>query len=180
MLNASEVHRSMFSSPRMLPVLAGLVLLMPLLALTWRSGAEADDGAPAPSSTTTIATTVLSAVPAPADEATPQPLLASPSVAALLTRYLRSEAGPRERREVWAPHIREVVVGLRTATIRTDLGDALDDRAIAEEIVAAVGRFSTSQVDTRINALDVDVLGASQRSIASQSPTGLARPSPRR
>jgi hypothetical protein len=100
------------------------------------------------------------------------------SVSALLTRYLQVQAGTPTLRAAWSGHIRDVTVGLQTATVRTDLGDSPDDRALAEQIAGAVVRFSTSPLGQGVTPPAVDVLGANQQSLASRASASLARSAP--
>ena len=157
-------------------LLCGAMLtLTGVSALLHRDGSGTDDVAQAAQATPRVATTVLSAVPTESSTGTPQPLLLAPSVTSLLTHYLQHEAGSPESRAAWSGRIREVTVGLHTATVRTDLGDSPDDRLLAEEIANAVSRFAASPRGRGINAPDVQVLGAHQQVLANQAAVDLAR-----
>jgi len=163
----------MMARHALVPLLVGIVLLAWASGLGQQTGEGVESATPAAVATPSVVTEVLSVLPT-ALPATPSPLQASVPVSAVLARYLETTPGPSGGRASWAGHIRDVAVGLNTATVRTDLGDGPADRRIAEELAAAVTRFSASPLGQGLIAPDVTVLGANPQALVNRTAAGLA------
>jgi hypothetical protein len=163
-----------------LTTIGAAIVIACVLLVVPRTDSDADAFASAAAATPPVASNVLSALPTPDAEPTPQPVLATRSVADLLQQFLTTQAGPADRPAAWSGHIRSVTVGLQTATIRTDLGDSPDDQAMAQQIADVAARFADNGVGQRVQPPDIEVLGASQQSLATHAVTRMAhKPGPR-
>jgi hypothetical protein len=127
-------------------------------------------------STPSVASRVLSVQPTRdvQTQPQPQPVLATVPIATLLTRFLKAEAGPADRPEAWAGHIRAVRVGLQTATVRTDLTDSPADQRLAQEIADVAARFVVSAAGQPVSPPDIEVVGANEQKLAMRVVSRLA------
>jgi hypothetical protein len=136
----------------------------------WAQGSTAVAADPTPF----VASRVLSVQPTLDAQAQPQPVLATVPIATLLTRYLKAEAGPADRPEAWAGHVRTVTVGLQTATVRTDLTDSPADQRLAQEIADVAARFVVSAAGQPVSPPDIEVVGANEQKLATRVVARLA------